>query len=263
MCVIALALDASPRWRVVVVANRDELYARDTVPLGFWPDAPHVCAGRDAVAGGTWMGLTRDGRFAAVTNLRNPSCLPPAQARSRGGLAAGFLLPRTLASQPAEQYAARVAAQRARYAGFNLLVGDLALRGAWHWVGSRASVPQPLGAGIHALSNGSLHDDWFKTRALAQALRAWLAAPDQDEEALFAALASRDRPPDAALPDTGVGLERERLLAPVFVQAEGYGTRASTVLWVGQDGWVRLTERTHAADPAAAFTQRTVEFRLG
>lgn len=289
MCVIALALDASPRWRLVIAANRDEMHARATAPLGWWPDAPHVCAGRDAVAGGTWMGVTRDGRFAAVTNLRDANELPPAGARSRGELVAGFLLPAravtgcvdagsagwadpaTRAESPdlaggnaAARYAERVAARRGRYAGFNLLVGDLALRGAWHWIGSRAQRPQPLGAGVHALSNGSLGDDWFKTRTLAAALRAVLDAPDAgDDEALFAALASRRCPPDEALPDTGVGLARERLLAPVFVQAPGYGTRASTVLRVGRDGRVRLTERSHGADPAAGFVQRTVEFTLG
>lgn len=285
MCVIAWASNACPRWRLVLAANRDEYHARPTVPLGFWPDAPHVCAGRDGRAGGTWMGVTRSGRFAAVTNVRDARRLPPAEPLSRGALAATFLLPASedgrLAAPAAEassngwagsfiansmdeglaDHARRVAAETDRYAGFNLLLGDLSMRTRWCWVGTGSGGPHRLADGVHAISNGSLHDDWFKTRALAGAVREALDG-GSDDEALFRALARRDAPADRELPDTGVGLEQERLLAPIRVEAPGYGTRSSTVLRVGSDGRVRIVERTFAPGAYEAWTDRLVEFDL-
>ena len=271
MCVIALALDASPDWAVLVAANRDEFHARPTEALHWWPDAPQVCAGRDRSAGGTWMGATRAGRFAAVTNLRGAAVAPAGTRRSRGALVADFLCAPVASGAPAlaghddaEVYAWHASRERQAFDGFNLVVGGLRPGAPWHWAGSSDAAPRRLDAGVHALSNGAFGHDWHKTRVLAGALADAAATTDPDTLArtLLRALADTRCPPDAALPDTGIGLVRERELAPVFVRAPGYGTRTSTVLCAARDGTVRIVERTFSEHPDAAPATRTVEFAL-
>jgi uncharacterized protein with NRDE domain len=240
MCLIALAYDVSPH-RLVVAANRDEFHARPAAPAHFWPDAPDLLAGRDLLAGGTWMGITRTGRFAAVTNYREPEP-PPADAPSRGGLTAGFLT----GTASAEDFARSLAGRGDRYAGFNLLVGDA---GGLYYVTNRHPGWRRLSPGVYGISNHLLDTDWPKVRDAKEALSGALSHPVPElEAALFAALAREAFAPDHALPDTGVGIEVERVLSSPFIRAGAYGTRASTVLTVGPDGAARLVERT--VDPA-------------
>lgn len=274
MCVIAFALDASPRWRLVLAANRDELHDRPTDALRWWPDMPGVCGGRDRLAGGTWMALSRGGRFAALTNVRDGLLAVPADARSRGGLVADYVGGTSLvgaASSGADghadaaAYASHIAAHAHRYAGFNLLLGDLSLRTDWWYVGSTATARR-VEPGLHGVSNGTLNADWPKVRQLQQAVAAAAASAQSQrdstaEEALFEVLRSTAVAPDEHLPDTGVGLERERLLAPLYVRAPGYGTRCSTVLRVARDGSVRITERTWPLE-GERWVERSIEFKL-
>lgn len=273
MCVIAFALDASPHWRLVLAANRDELHDRPTDALRWWPDVPGVCGGRDRLAGGTWMALSRGGRFAALTNVRDGQLAVPADARSRGGLVADYVCAasaaascQTDATTDAAAYAGRVAARARQYAGFNLLLGDLSLATSWWYVGSTATAHH-VEPGVHGVSNGTLNADWPKVRQLQQAVRAAaasggsLSGRNLDED-LFQVLRCTAVPPDEHLPDTGVGVERERLLAPLYVRAPGYGTRCSTVLRVARDGSVRIAERTWPLD-GERWIERSIEFTLG
>lgn len=236
MCLILLAHDVHPTYRLVVAANRDELYARPTEPAGFWADAPDVLAGRDLSAGGTWMGITRGGRFAAVTNYRELTP-PPPDPPSRGHLVGGFLR----GAAPAEAYLADLATRAQAFAGFNLLVDDGRSLG---WLSNRGGAPRMLRRGVYGVSNALLDTPWPKVVRGKEALRDALAGPEERlESALFTALRDEAWAPDEALPDTGVGIERERWLSSMFIVSPEYGTRASTVLLVARDGRATFVER--------------------
>jgi uncharacterized protein with NRDE domain len=238
MCLILFALHTHSAYPIVVAANRDEHLDRPALPAGGWPDAPGVLAGRDARGGGTWMGVARDGRWAAVTNVREPAVPQRPDAPSRGALVADFLRGR---AAPAA-YLAALAPRAAEWNGFNLLVGDAA--GAW-WLSNRAPGPLRVEPGVHGLSNARLDTPWPKVvRGRADVERILAGPGDALEESLFRALSRRDPAPDADLPDTGVGLEWERALSPPFIATPGYGTRVQTVLLVGRDGRVRFVERS-------------------
>ncbi|MFG6469103.1 NRDE family protein [Roseateles sp. BYS87W] len=261
MCLAAFAIHAHPRFPVVIAANRDEFFARPAAPLDWWADAPDVLAGRDLHAGGTWFGLHRNGRLGLLTNVREPHLQRP-DAPSRGALITQWLA----STESAEAFAAGLPAGPQGYNGFNLITADLR-HGDWHWVSNRSAQPQRLAAGVHGLSNAALNTPWPKTRGLTAALhRALATAPDVDAliAQLMDDLADATPVPDAELPDTGVGLERERALAPRFVRMPQlpppalavYGTRCSTVLVLLDDGQLHLHERTLAADGREQATRR-------
>jgi uncharacterized protein with NRDE domain len=242
MCLIALAWQAHPDFPLVVAANRDEWRDRPAVPAHWWQDHPRLLAGRDLKAGGTWMGISRGGRFAAVTNFRDPS-ERDSTALSRGTLVAQFLL----GDDDPARYLARLADRAARYNGFNLLVGDgLSLL----YFGSREGEVRAVEPGVHALSNHLLDEPWPKVTRAREAMRSAIADGD---EPLFAMLSDTTPAPDSQLPDTGVGLERERMLSPALITGERYGTRASTVLRAGP-GAARFEERTRDASGAVTLT---------
>jgi uncharacterized protein with NRDE domain len=243
MCLIAFAWKAHSRYRLVVAANRDEHHSRPTAPAAFWEDAPELFAGRDLKERGTWMGVTAGGRFSALTNYRDPTEFK-AGAPTRGQLVANFLRERT---QPFE-YAEQLGAIQYMYNGFNLLVGDE--HTLWY-VGNRAGAPREVERGSHSLSNALLDTPWPKGVGLQGALDAALQSRMETGEliaSLFNALAGREVAPDAQLPQTGVGLERERELSPRMIVAPLYGTRSATVLLVGNDGSVEVAERSFAPD---------------
>ncbi|HEU0053461.1 MAG TPA: NRDE family protein [Longimicrobium sp.] len=237
MCLIVLAWEAHPAYRLVAAANRDEFYARPTAPAAWWHDAPNVFGGRDLSAGGTWLGVTRTGRFAAVTNVREPLSPRPG-TWSRGHLVGNFLHSRA----PAAGYVAGVAANRGNFAGFNLLCCD---GESLVWYSNRADDGYVLDPGLYGVSNALLDTPWPKVVRAKEDLAAALAGPPEAlESALFALLARRDPAPDGQLPDTGVGAERERALSSAFIATPDYGTRASTIVLFGRDGTVDFVERT-------------------
>jgi len=248
MCLIAFAWKAHDAFPLVVAANRDEWRERPTARLHWWnaesatddqedggmrrrrfavapDDQTHraILAGRDLKDGGTWMGVTRGGRFAAVTNFRDPKSVKQG-APSRGKLITDFLLGDLAASDHAE----RLLREAARYNGFNLLLGDA---GSLCYVSNRAPAVRILEPGIYGLSNGLLDEAWPKVaHAKARLAAALPALPD--EAALWHLLGDDAAAPDDALPDTGVGLEWERILSPALIRTERYGTRSSAVLLV-------------------------------
>lgn len=235
MCLVLFALNAHPTQRLVVLANRDEFYDRPTAPSSWWDDAPDVLAGRDLEAGGTWMGISRSGRWTAVTNVRDPSSIRT-DALSRGDLTRAFL---TSATPPA-QYASMVFRERDAYNGFNLLVGDA--HDTWI-VSTRLPEPLQLKAGIYGLSNDTLDTPWPKV----QRGKAGLKRLVEDDVILhtdaFELLEDSEPAPDSELPDTGVGLAWERALSSPFIQMERYGTRTNTLLTVSRRGEAEWIER--------------------
>ncbi|MFT7773434.1 NRDE family protein [Roseateles sp.] len=250
MCLAAFALNAHPRFPLVIAANRDEFFARPAAPMAWWPaSGVELLAGRDLEAGGTWLGLTRSGRLALLTNVREPGRQVDG-APSRGELVVDWLASR----DDGADFAARL---KPGYNGFNLVTADLA-RGAWHWISNRAPAPVALGPGLHGLSNAALDTPWPKTIGLkADLARALDDAADAQQlvTRLMEALADAAPAADASLPDTGVGLVRERLLSPRFVRMPDpdqpalarYGTRCSTVLVREADGRTLVVERSVTA----------------
>lgn len=268
MCLIALAWRMHPRYRLILAANRDEFHARPTLPLAEWEDAPQIVGGRDALHGGSWLAL-RGRRLAAVTNVRRP---PEQEGRSRGQLVADFV--RGDADAAAAMRA--LANEATQYRPFNLLIHDgdgLAFASncpntasphtaSPHTASGPGFATRMLDPGIHGVSNGALDAPWPKTAMLMATLGEWVAASATDRstdnvpdlEPIFAALADTTLAADDRLPDTGIGLERERFLSPAFITHPTYGTRSSTVVLIGEDrvdiierrfgpGGVRLEEK--------------------
>ncbi len=246
MCLIAFAYRTHPRYSLVVAANRDEFYRRPTAPAGYWPECPGMLAGRDLEQGGTWLGATRDGRFAALTNYRDPAANRP-DVRSRGELVRDYLC----GSLPPQVYLEQARAAGDDYNGFNLLAGDAG--GLWYYsnlTDTVAAVPP----GVHGLSNHLLDTPWPKVTKAKAGLAACLTGPDEGlAEGLFALLADDALAPDALLPDTGVGLAWERTLSPVFIASDDYGTRSSTVVLLGGGG-TRFAERSWPAGTERVYT---------
>ena len=238
MCLIVVAWRARADMPLVVAANRDEWRERAAEPAHWWPDHPELFAGRDLQAGGTWMGITRAGRFAAVTNYRDPS-EKRSTARSRGGLVTDFLLG---ADSPAT-FLSGLSARAREYNGFNLVLGDGA--GLFYY-GSREGEPRAIEPGIHGLSNHLLDEPWPKVVRGRERMETALAAPDPAPQ-LFEMLSDRSVAADADLPATGVGIEWERRLASALITGEEYGTRASTVLSITGGGEVAVEERGRGA----------------
>lgn len=237
MCLILFSHRAHPDFPLLIAANRDEFYSRPTAPAAFWPDQPDLLAGRDLKSGGTWLGVTRTGRLAALTNYRDPAAVKKG-APSRGHLVSGFLT----GNRSARSYMEKIAGEAKRYNGFNLLAAD---NEGLYYFSNRGEGVHRLTAGLYGLSNHLLDTPWPKVVDGKKALAAQLTGEAPfDPEAIFAALADRSRPPDHRLPNTGMGLAWERTLSPRFITSETYGTRCSMVLAVGKDQTVRFLEKT-------------------
>jgi uncharacterized protein with NRDE domain len=240
MCLAIVALDAHPRYPIVVAANRDEFHARATAAATWWDEG--WLAGRDLQAGGTWLGVTRRGRIAFLTNIRDPARHDPA-APSRGSLVTRVLAD---TAAPADALAGAIA-EGSAHNGFNLLVVE---RGDAHWGSNRGTVPRALEPGVHGLSNALLDTAWPKVARTKEAVAQWCASAVEDPEALLAPLADRTIAPDEALPSTGVTLEWERLLSAPFIVSERYGTRSSTVVAIDREGHALFVERSFDASGA-------------
>lgn len=252
MCLILLAKGVHPRYRLVLAANRDEYYDRPTLPLDYWDEAPGVLAGKDLEAGGTWLGITRSGRLAAITNYRDFSSVKSA-APSRGQLVSRFLQ----GDDSPRNYLAEVCKTGHRYNGFNLLAGGSG--GDVHYYSNSRSQVETVPDGVHGLSNAFLNTPWPKVTAGVEGLTQLLSADTLDIDAVFTLLSDRTSPSDHELPDTGIGLAWERILAPLFISSEIYGTRSSSVILVSVDGTVTFLERTvnrQTSGTTAAGTRR-------
>ncbi len=255
MCLAVIAIQALPAWPLIIAANRDEFHVRSARASQPWEDAPDILAGRDLKAGGTWLGMTSQGRIALLTNYREPGRNNPA-APSRGRLVEEYLR----GAMSAQDYAAQTQAGGQSYNGFNLMLGDR--HGLWfssnrppeNPTGTSPGQTQKLPIGVMGLSNASLDTPWPKLQRTVQAVSEHLAAATSlradtpagpDPATLFRIFRDQTTPADHALPDTGVGLERERMLSSPFILSEGYGTRCTTLLLQRADGQVFFHERTY------------------
>lgn len=239
MCLILFAWHARPDIPLLVAANRDEDFMRPAAAAAFWTDRPGLLAGRDLGAGGTWLGITQTGRFAAITNFRNPASRRE-NAPSRGALVADYLA----GDVPPAAYLEYHRQTGAKYNGFSLLVGDE--QELWFY-SNRGDQPQRIEPGVHGLSNHLLDTPWPKVVKGVRALETRIGARFDAEEH-FSILADTEPASPDALPDTGVGPERERWLSSMRIVGGGYGTRCSTVLRVDAAGGAEFHERTWSPD---------------
>ncbi|MGF7170355.1 uncharacterized protein with NRDE domain [Sphingobium xanthum] len=249
MCVLAFAWNAHPHWRLVLAGNRDELHARPAAAIARWPDATHVIAGRDLEAGGTWLGISDQGRLAVVTNLRGYG--PPEAGRaSRGALVSDLLTRNGSHNDPAR-------IDPATFNPFNLILADPAQAlfltnrpiqrgplGLWR----RRVVPVPLTSGIHGVSNGAFDAPWPKMLQLKAAMADWLVGDADDFAPLFSALRSETLPPLGVAPDQPSDVPQEAQTSPIFIRRPVYGTRCSTVVAIATDGTGHMIERRFDPD---------------
>lgn len=242
MCLILFAANSHPDYRLALAANRDEFYSRPAAPAAFWDDAPQLLAGRDLQAGGAWLGITTSGRFAAITNYREPGLFRQ-EAPSRGELVSGFLL----GDMSPADYLSRLKTEGSLYNGFSLIFGD---SDQLLYFSNRGNLPPAIPSGIHGLSNHLLDTPWPKVSRGREALNEILKSPaPPDPEALLTLLADRAVPADNLLPDTGVGIEWERLLSTLFIKTADYGTRSSTILLIDRENRVTFLERNFNGKP--------------
>ncbi|MDF2065491.1 NRDE family protein [Bacillus sp. Cr_A10] len=237
MCLVNFHFQEHPVYKLIVVANRDEFYERPTAAAGFWKDYPGILAGRDLVHMGTWLGVTRDGRFAALTNYRDPN---EAKGRfSRGDIVRDFLAN----GEASVDFIQTLAKNKGKYGGFNVVVGDG--NHLFHY-NNILNEMNEIPPGTHSLSNHTLNTPWPKVAIGKKQLGDYVrSCPGEVQiDSLFDIISDQTIAEDQHLPNTGVGLEMERLLSPLFIKSPNYGTRSSTVLLMDKENHVTFVERT-------------------
>jgi uncharacterized protein with NRDE domain len=238
MCVIFFSYRQQPEFPLILLANRDEFYERPTAAAKVWDDAPEIFAGRDLVHGGTWLGITASGRFAGVTNYRDPAA--PTGKFSRGDLVGDFLKNRV----PVEEYLKTIKQRAADFSGFNLLVGEFSrTHQELGYYSNRAAEIKILAPGLYGLSNHMLDTPWRKVEKGKAALAELLQKDKAEKREFFEILADKSLAEDADLPETGIGYEREKLLSAIFIETPIYGTRSSSLVLVNRNYEISLDER--------------------
>lgn len=251
MCLILFAHKVHPNYKLVVAANRDEFYQRPTKPADYWEENQNILAGKDLEAGGTWLGVTKKGRISLLTNYRDLKNIK-SDAPSRGHLVSDFLS----SDIDAGQYLNDLAGKGDLYNGFNIICGD------WdnlHYYGNYQKGVHKIAPGVHGLSNALLDTQWPKVVKGTEGLGKVMHSKDIDPDQLFELLYDDQTAVDEQLPDTGVGYDREKMLSPLFIKSEQYGSRCSTVLLVDQNDKVTFVERTYNVKD---FTFSTASYQL-
>ncbi|MBT7086791.1 MAG: NRDE family protein [Desulfobacterales bacterium] len=253
MCSIFFLYNMHPEFRLILASNRDEFTCRPTSPAGFWDDETSILAGRDLQNMGTWLGITKTGRIAAITNYRDPASLK-AETPSRGALVSDFLS----GNQPSKNYLEHVKATGHIYNDFNLITCD---NSGLYYYSNRSDKIMELQPGLYGLSNHLLDTPWPKVERGKEMFKDLLnLGRTEIVEKTFNILADNYHPPEDTLPDTGVGPEMERLLSPIFISTDGYGTRSSSVILIGKSNDVTFIERSFIQKSETNTEQETREF---
>jgi len=251
MCLILFTYQQHPSFQIILAANRDEFYNRPTLALEFWQDKPDILAGRDLKGGGTWLGISKKGRIAALTNYRDPLSVIK-DAPSRGNLITDFLSEEC----SAETFFNRLKPEGGRYNGFNMLAGDGERLLYYSNIQNEIIILNP---GLFGISNRFLDTPWPKVERGKAMIKSFFEMDQPDTKGILDVLTDQACPPDTKLPDTGVGLEWERILSPIFIKSEFYGTRSSSVLLVGNSGEIIFIERTYEGNE---YSVREVSMKI-
>lgn len=247
MCLILFGYKVSRKYPLIFAANRDEFYKRPTAPMHFWKQAPSILAGKDLEQGGTWFGVHENGRFAALTNFRDPVSIKQ-DAPSRGEIIIDFLK----SNEPSLSYFDTFKKRAGDYNGFNLLFGDTE---ELFWFSNLKNTVEKIAPGIHGLSNRFLDTPWPKVDSGKKALQEQIN-DTLSLKSLFSILTDQRVPDDSLLPHTGVGLEWERILSPLYIQSDTYGTRSSTVMLMDKNGTLEIAERTYDSGNKLEYRDR-------
>ena len=253
MCLLVFGWRAHPKYTLVFAGNRDEFHTRPTIQAGWWGDPPEFLAGQDLQAGGTWLGVSKRGKFAVVTNYREGAAT--SGELSRGALVTAYA--RHVGT--ADGFTRELKRFKDKYAGYNLIFGD---QRALHYYSNRAKGISPLDKGIYGLSNHELDHPWPKLRRTRERFVDILKRSQFEAEDFFTVLKDRAPAKDDELPDTGIGEAKERLLSSPFIVSPQYGTRSSTVVLIEKSGRCIFKERSYAPDGYATRTEE-FDFRLG
>jgi uncharacterized protein with NRDE domain len=238
MCLLTIAYNIHPNYPLIIVSNRDEFYEREAAPAHYWEDEPNIYAGRDLLGGGTWIGVSKNGRFAAITNYRDPS-LPEIGQRSRGDIVRNFLIEKGASTTFFEE----LMKTKGLYGGYNFIGYDGERLLHYNNILDEGG---PVSPGIHSVSNASLNTPWPKVMLASEKLEKALQLSGEDQiNALKTLLEDRSIAPDEALPNTGVGIHLERILSAQFVEMNGYGTRSSATILIDYEGIIHFSERTY------------------
>ncbi|MEX0994909.1 MAG: NRDE family protein [Balneolaceae bacterium] len=254
MCLIVFGYKSIPGYYLIMAANRDEFYERPTRSAGFWKSTPGILAGKDLRAGGTWLGMHRDGRFAAVTNYRDMSSHDP-EAKSRGKLVSGYLK----SKDPPESYLSHLQNQAGDYNGFNLLAGDLSDLYHYSNVENKINRIEP---GIHGISNALMNTPWPKVEEAKKRFTDITDDQIETEANLFDLLTHKKTYPPDQLPETGLSGEMEKAVSACFIQTPDYGTRSSTLVFIKYDGTARFVERVYKPGTSRITEENGFDFTL-
>ena len=254
MCILFVAVNQHKDYPLIIAANRDEFFDRPTSPSAFWEGDPDLLAGKDEQAGGTWMGINRSGRIAALTNIRDPQKIN-IEATTRGELVSHYLQ----GKQQVNDYLKCLQNTRDNYNGYNLLFGpwqDLSV------YNNHLNQTQKLSTGVYGLSNASLNSPWPKISKGTFKLEEYCHDGHPIEtDKLFALLKDSTQAADAHLPQTGIPLVWERRLSSIFILGEEYGTRSSTILLIDKNQHVTWQERSFDNN-AACIAERNYNFNI-
>jgi len=253
MCLIILSYKVHDRYPLILAANRDEFYERPSAPVSLWEDAVGVIAGKDLQRGGTWLGINKTGSLAMLTNYREPTAFGR-KAPSRGWLVRDFLV----GHEDPESYIEAVTDKKDQYNGFSLIIGDM---NCLFYFSNRGEMCK-LSPGLYGLSNRLLDTPWHKTERGKKGMESLLTRKDDPlPEEIFEILEDRSKPDDSELPDTGVGLEWERILSSIFITSPIYGTRTSSVIMIDRKNHCMFIERVFNAHPEP-WMEAKFDFRL-
>jgi len=253
MCLIVFANNVHPKYKLIFAANRDEFYNRPSEQAEFWKEYPDLLAGKDLQAGGTWMGITKQGKFAAITNFRDLKNHTN-DAPSRGNLTLDFLIND---DSPVEYYN-KLKPDLNDFNGFNLLLGNV---DELFYFSNKTEGLQKLQTGIHGISNAILNTPWPKVERSKRHLESLIQQEDINVWEVIAILKDTSIAKDEELPDTGVGLDLERMLSPVFIKSEKYGTRCSSVVMVDKENNVKFVEKFFF-DGIGNFSNKEYKFTI-
>lgn len=257
MCLLVFSYKQHPDYELIFATNRDEFYERPTRPAQFWDKYPAVLAGKDLEAGGTWLGITKEGRFSALTNYRDPS-IQKEDPPSRGHLVLNYLK----GDKKTDQYLQEVDKKANLYNGFNLLAGNLNKSKIMYYSNRQQEIKK-LDAGLYGLSNKLLDTPWPKVQKAKNDLRSIINTGKVTEEKLFNLLKNDQTAPDEDLPDTGIPQELEKAVSPIFIKTERYGTRNSTIILIDKSGHVLFEERRYQDGTQIVEESNRYEFQMG
>lgn len=253
MCLIVFGYNCHQTYPFILAGNRDEFYQRPTKQAHFWDTEPEILAGRDLKAGGTWLGMTKEGRIGVLTNYRHFHSQPGGQ-KSRGELIPTFLK----SSLDPKNVLADIISRGHQYDGFNMIAGTST---KLNYISNVHNSLEEIPPGIHGISNGFLNTSWPKVDVAKEKYRSATSGADIDEEAIFSFLKNKETYPQESLPDTGLSPEKEKAVSPIFIELKNYGTRCSTLITVDKNGLVSFVEKSYHKN-CESETERRFQFKL-